>query len=156
MSRPRTLVLVVTLAVVIIVVAVAYTFYLAPAGGHSLTTSTVSTPANLLAITGQLPEATCGEPNGTYGNSSLAINWGNLAPGTKGIQYLCLRNTGTTPVTLTITSNLPASVGKVTSPQIDTILNGGGTEEFEIDLYIASSVQTGPISSFTITLGGGA
>jgi len=138
----------------VIVVAAIFVFVwspIAPASTQS-TTSAISTPPNLYALTGQLPEAFCGQA--TYGNSSLSIDWGNLAPGTEGIQYLCLRNTGTTPITLAVASSLSSSVGRVTSPQGGQILNGGGIELVELDLWLSSSVPTGPIPSFTITLGG--
>jgi hypothetical protein len=148
----------VVIPVILLVVILAAVFAFvwspfAPASTQS-TTSVVSTPANLFAVTGQLPSAYCSHPAGTYANSSLNIDWGNLAPGTEGIQFVCLKNTGTTGITLAVTSNLPAATGKVTSPQAGTLLNGGGIEMIELDLFLSSSVHTGPISSFVITVGG--
>lgn len=138
--------------VAVIVVAVVYVFYFPSSKGQSTTSSFVSTPANLFASTGQLPASYCSQQ--TYSNSSLAINWGNLAPATEGIQYVCLKNTGTTAITLAVSSSLSSSIGRVTTPQAGTILNGGGIEMIELDLWLSSSVQTGPIPSFTITVGG--
>ena len=152
--RLRPLVVAVVL-IAIMAIAVFYVFYLVPSGGSSTTSSTVITPANLLAITGQPPQASCGQPSGTYSNTSLVINWGNLAPDTEGLQYVCLRNTGTTAVTLAVTSNLPSSVGRITSPQAGSVLNGGGTELIEVDLYLTPNASTGPMPGFTITIGGG-
>ncbi|MDA4124750.1 MAG: hypothetical protein OK438_04775 [Thaumarchaeota archaeon] len=117
----------------------------------SSTTSTISTPANLMAAIEPTSQTACaGRP---YSNSSLTINWGNLAPTTEGIQYLCLENTGTTPVTITVGSTLSPSVGRVTSPNSGTVLNGRGIIEVELDLWLTSSVQAGPVSTFTITVG---
>ena len=149
-------VLVAVIAVVILVAAVVAVYLvLSPSGTTtSKTTSVVSTPANLLASTGQLPSAYCSSPSPPYSNSSLAIDWGNLAPGTQGIQFMCLENTGTTPITLAVSSSLSTSIGTVTSPQAGTELNGGGIEMIELDLHLTSNVQIGPIPTFTIAIGG--
>ena len=142
--------------VVVILVAVVVVFVGLPGTTHgsSTTTSTVSTPANLLLATGQTPSSYCSQPTSPYSNSSLTINWGNLAPGTEGIQFVCLKNTGTTAITLAVNSSLTTSTGKVTSPQAGTILYGGAAELIELDLWLTSSVQPGPFQSFTITIGG--
>jgi hypothetical protein len=142
--------------VLIVVVAAVFVFVLSPSGTTTPTTSSVvSTPANLLAVTGQTPSSYCSQPSGgTYSNSSLTINWGNLASGTEGIQFVCLKNTGTTAITLAVSSSLTSSTGKVTSPQAGTILYGGAAELIEVDLWLTSSVQPGPFQSFTVTIGG--
>jgi uncharacterized protein (UPF0333 family) len=115
------------------------------------TSSVVSSAANLVAAIQPTPQTACGGQ--TFSSSSLTINWGNLAPSTEGIQYVCLENTGTTPVTLAVTSTLSPSIGRVASPQAGSILNGRGIIQVELDLWISSSVQPGPISAFTITVG---
>jgi hypothetical protein len=156
LARSRTVLLVAVVVVIVIVIGVAYVEY-KPGGSSQQTTtptSTVQTPANLLVVTGQLPSAYCGQLLSSYRNTSLSIDWGNLAPGTEGIQYLCIENTGTTSVALAVTSNLPSSIGRVTSPQGGTHLNGNGIEMIELDLWLSSGVQSGPIPSFTVTIGG--
>jgi hypothetical protein len=140
--------------VIIVVVLVAYVVYATYPSTQKSTTSVVNTPANLLVVTGQLPSSICYQPSGTYANTSLTINWGNLAPSTEGIQYLCIENTGTTRASLTVSSTLSPTIGRVTSPQAGTILNGKGVEIMELDFWLSSNVQTGPIPSFTITIGG--
>ena len=122
--------------------------------GSSTTTSTVSTPPNLFMATNQTPSSYCSEPTSPYGNSSLTINWGNLAPGTEGIQFVCLKNTGTTSIIIAVDSSLAPSAGKVTSPQAGTVLYGGASELIELDLWLTLSVQPGPFQGFTITIGG--
>lgn len=150
-SKALAAVLVVVLLVVVAAVAVIFLFP-GTLRTNPTTSSTISTPPNLYALTGQAPEAYCGQA--TYSNSSLSIDWGNLAPGTEGIQYLCLRNTGTTSITLAVSSSLSSSVGRVTSPQGGTRLNGGGIELVELDLWVSPNVPTGPIPSFSIKIGG--
>ncbi|MDV3278106.1 MAG: hypothetical protein LYZ69_06530 [Nitrososphaerales archaeon] len=149
----RRLGLIILAFALVVVVFVAYVAYESvPSTQH--TTTVVSTAGNLVAVTGQLPSSSCVQPAGAYGNTSLTINWGNLAPGTEGIQFLCIENTGTIRVNLTVTSTLSTAIGRVTSPEAGTVLNGKGAELMELDLWLSSSVQTGPISSFTITIGG--
>jgi len=140
-------------AVVVVAVAVAAFVYLTyfSAGPTTTSTSVITTPANLAAAIQPTPQTACGGQSFT--NSSLAINWGNLAPGTEGIQYVCVENTGTTPVTLAVASTLAPSIGRVASPQVGSILNGKGIIQVELDLWVSSSVQPGPISAFTITVG---
>jgi hypothetical protein len=57
-------------------------------------------------------------------------------------------------MTLTVSSTLPSSIGRVTSPQVGTKLNGKGIDMIELDVRLQPSVSLGPIQSFTITLGG--
>lgn len=156
-SRGGVSAVVAAIVVVVLVVAAVVVLYfvLAPGGAPVVTTSSiVSTPPHLLASTGQVPSAYCSSPTPPYSNSSLAIDWGNLAPGTEGIQFVCLENTGTTGVTLSVSSSLSSSTGTVTSPQAGTRLNGGGITMVELDLKLSPSIQTGPLPSFTITVGG--
>jgi hypothetical protein len=152
-SKALAAILVVVLVVVVAAVAVFFLFPGTPPTNPT-TSSTISTPANLLAVTGQTTSSYCSQPSGTYSNSSLTINWGNLNPGTEGIQFVCLKNTGTTAITLAMSSSLTPSTGKVTSPQAGTILYGGEAELIELDLWLTSGVQPGPFQSFTITIGG--
>jgi len=142
--------------IVVVIVAALIVFVWSPFGPASTqsTTSALTTPANLLSVTGQTPSSYCSQPSGTYDNKSLTINWGNLAPGTEGIQFVCLKNTGTTAIRLAVNSSLTLSTGKVTSPQAGTLLYGGAAELVELDLWLTSSVQPGPFQSFTITIGG--
>jgi hypothetical protein len=149
----------VAIVVVVLVAAVilVYAFVLAPSSGPATTTTTtsaVSMPPNLFMATNQTPSSYCSQPSSPYSNSSLTINWGNLAPGTEGIQFVCLKNTGTTAITLAVNSSLPTSTGKVTSPQEGTILHGGAAELVELDLWLTSSVQPGPMQGFTVNIGG--
>jgi len=144
----------VVVVVIIVLAVVVFAVFPGTPTNNSTTTSVVNTPANLLAATNQVPSAYCSQPSSPYSNSSLAINWGNLAPGTEGIQFLCIRNTGSTAITLAVSSTLSPSVGAVSSPQAGSLLNGKGIEMIELDLHLSSSVQPGQISSFTITIGG--
>jgi len=144
----------VVLVVILAAAVVVFVGFPGTAHGSSTTTSTVSTPPNLFMATNQTPSSYCSEPSSPYSNSSLTINWGNLAPGTEGIEFVCLKNTGTTAVTLTVSSSLSNSTGKVTSPQAGTILYGGAAKLIELDLWLTTSVQPGPFQSFTITVGG--
>jgi len=146
------------LVVVVVILVVAVVVFVGFPGTpptHPTTTSVVNTPANLQAATNQTPSSYCSQPSSPYSNSSLTINWGgNLAPGTEGIQFLCIRNTGTTGITLAISSSLSPNIGTVRSPQAGSRLNGQGIEMIELDLHLSSNVQPGPIPSFTITIGG--
>jgi len=144
----------VVVIVILVAAVVVFVGFPGAAPGGSTTTSSVSTPANLLMATNQTPSSYCSEPTSPYSSSSLAINWGNLAPGTEGIKFVCIENTGTTAVTLAVNSSLPASTGKVTSPQEGTILYGGASKLIELDLWLTTSVQLGPMQSFTVTIGG--
>jgi hypothetical protein len=148
----------IVVVVVVIIAAVAVVFFLFfPTGVTTTiqsTTSIVNIPASLQASTGQSPSTYCVQPSSPYGNTSLTINWGNLAPGTEGIQFVCLKNTGTAAITLAVDSSLAPSTGKVTSPQAGTILYGGAAELVELDLWLTPSVPPGPFQSFTITIGG--
>ena len=150
-------VLIAGLVVVVVILVVAFVVFVGFPGTpptNPTTTSVVNTPANLQAVTNQVPSAYCSQPSSPYSNTSLTINWGNLAPGTEGIQFLCIRNTGTTGITLAVSSSLSPSVGTVSSPQAGTLLNGQGIEMIELDLHLSSDVQPGPIPNFTITIGG--
>jgi cytoskeletal protein RodZ len=144
--------------VVVVVIIVAALVALVGVPGtqptNPTTTSTVSTPANLQVSTNQNPTSYCSQPTSPYGNSSLTISWGNLAPGTEGIQFVCLKNTGTTATKIAVNSSLTASIGKVTSPQAGTTLYGGAAELVELDLWLTPIVQPGPLQSFTVTIGG--
>ena len=144
----------VVVVVILVAAVVVFVGFPGTAHGSSTTTSTVSTPANLFIATNQTPSSYCSQPTSPYSNSSLTINWGNLAPGTEGIQFVCLKNTGTTAIRITVNSSLTTSTGKVTSPQAGTTLYGGAAELVELDLWLTPSVQQGPLQSFTITLGG--
>ena len=145
-------VLVAILIVVLLVVVAAVVVLLSQGTPPTQpTTSTVSTAANLVVFVQRNPQTACAGQS--YGNSSLAINWGNLAPGTKGIQYMCLENTGNTPVTLAVASTLSSSDGRITSPQAGSVLNGKGILQVELDFWVSSSAQPGPIPAFTITVG---
>ncbi|MDG7007828.1 MAG: hypothetical protein JRN06_06255 [Nitrososphaerota archaeon] len=140
-------------AVVVLLILVVAVVFLSQVGTPSTqpTTSAVSTSANLLVFVQAYPQTPCAGQH--YANSSLAVNWGNLNPGTEGIQYMCLENTGTTPVTLAVTSTLSSSIGRVTSPQAGTVLNGKGILQVELDLWVSPSAQLGQASTFTITVG---
>lgn len=140
------------LIIVLLVVVIAVVF-LSQGGTPPTqpTSSAVGTSANLVAFVQAYPQTACAGQH--YANSSLAINWGSLSPGTKGIQYMCLENTGSTPVTLAVTSTLSPSVGKVTSPQVGSVLNPKGILQVELDLWVSSGAQMGPVSTFTITVG---
>jgi hypothetical protein len=148
--RGLRLLLVAVVVVAVVVAAFVYLTYFS-AGPTTTSSSVISTPANLVAAIQPTPQTACGGQS--FSNSSLALNWGNLAPNTEGIQYVCLENTGTTPVTLAVASTLAPSIGRVTSPQAGTILNGKGILQVELDLRVSSSVQPGPISTFTIMVG---
>ena len=150
----RALIAGVVVAAILVVAVVVFALFPGAPPTNPTSTSAVSTPANLLAVTGETPSTYCIQPSSPYGNTSLSINWGNLAQGTEGIQFVCLKNTGTTAITLTMSSSLSPSTGKVTSPQAGTDLYGGQTELIELDLWLTSGVQPGPIQSFTITIGG--
>jgi hypothetical protein len=145
----RLLVVAVVIAAVL-VAAFVYVFYLS-AGQTTTSSSVISTPANVVAYIQPTPQTACAGQS--YSNSSLVLDWGNLAPGTKGIQYVCLENTGSLPVTLAVSSTLSPSIGRVTSPQAGSVLNGKGIIQVEFDLWLSSNVQQGPISAFTITVG---
>jgi hypothetical protein len=144
----------VVVVVILVAAVVVFVGFPGAAPGSSTTTSSVSTPANLFMATNQTPSSYCSQPSSPYSNSSLTINWGNLAPGTEGIQFVCLKNTGTTAITLAVNSSLPTSTGKVTSPQGGTVLHGGAAELIELDLWLTSSVQPESTQSFTVTIGG--
>jgi hypothetical protein len=144
----------VVVVVILVAAVVVFVGFPGAAPGSSTTASSVSTPANLLMATDQTPSSYCSQPSSPYSNSSLTINWGILTPGTEGIQFVCLKNTGTTAITLAVNSSLPTSTGKVTSPQEGTVLHGGAAELIELDLWLTSSVQPGPTQSFTVTIGG--
>jgi len=151
----RALVAVLVIVVIILVAAVVVFVGLPGASpGSSTTTSAVSTPPNLYIATNQTPSSYCSEPTSPYSNSSVTINWGNLAPGTEGIQFVCLKNTGTTAITLAVSSSLANTTGRVSSPQAGTKLYGGAATLVELDLWLTSSVQQGPMQSFTVTIGG--
>ena len=147
-------VLAVVLIVVLLVVVAAASVLLSQGGipRTQLTTSEVGTSANLVAFVQTYPQTACAGQH--YTNSSLAVTWGTLNPGTKGIQYMCLENTGAKPVTLAVTSTLSPSIGRVTSPQAGSVLNPNGIIQVELDLWVSSSAQTGPVSAFTKTVGG--
>jgi len=145
------LLLVAVVVVAVVVAAFVYLTYFSAGPTTTTSSSVITTPANLVAAIQPTPQTACGGQSFT--NSSLAINWGNLAPGTEGIQYVCLENTGTTPVTLAVASTLAPSIGRVASPQAGSVLNGKGILQVELDLWVSSSVQPGPISAFTITVG---
>jgi len=152
-SRAVAAIVVVVLVAVVAVLVV----FVVPSLGTSTTqttTSAVSTPPNLFMAANQTPSSYCSEPTSPYGNSSLTINWGNLAPGTEGIQFVCLKNTGTTAITLAVGSSLANSTGRVSSPQAGTKLYGGAALLVELDLWLTPSVQLGPFQSFTVTIGG--
>lgn len=147
----KALAVVMIVALFVVVAAAAVLFSQGGTPPAQPTTSTVSAGANLVAFVQQYPQTACaGQP---YSNTSLAVDWGNLAPGTKGIRYMCLENAGATPVTLAVTSTLPPSVGRITSPQAGMVLNGRGILQVELDLWVSSSAQQGPISTFSITVG---
>lgn len=141
------------LIILLIVVAALAVFFLSRGGTspNQSVSSAVTTPPNLAAFIQPTPQTACAGQS--FSNSSLTINWGNLAPSTEGIQYMCLENTGTTPVTLAVASTLSPSIGRITSPQVGNVLNGGGIIQVELDLWLSPSVQPGPISAFTITVG---
>jgi hypothetical protein len=149
--RGLRLLLVAVVVVAVVVAAFVYLTYFSAGPTTTTSSSVITTPANLVAAIQPTPQTACGGQSFT--NSSLAINWGNLAPGTEGIQYVCLENTGTTPVTLAVASTLAPSIGRVASPQTGSVLNGKGILQVELDLWVSSSVQPGPISAFTITVG---
>lgn len=152
--RPGISLRLVAIAVLALVVVLAgvFVFVWSPfAMSPTSTTSPVSTTPDLVAVVQPTPQTACGDQ--TYSNTSLSINWGNLAPGTEGIQYVCLENAGTAPVTLAVSSTLSPSIGRVTSPEAGSILNGKGIIQVELDLWISPSIQPGPISAFTITVG---
>jgi hypothetical protein len=142
----------IAVVIVLVVVAAVFVFVWSPfTTSNKNTTSTVSPAANLVAFVQPTPQTACaGQP---FSNTSLSINWGNLAPGTEGIQYLCLKNAGTAPISVAVASTLSTSIGRVTSPQAGTTLNGNGIIQVELDLWVSSNVQPGPISAFTITVG---
>ena len=145
-------VLAAVLIVVLLIVVTAVAVFLSQGGtSPSSATSAVNASGSLAAFVQSYPQTACAGQ--AYSNSSLTINWGNVAPGTKGIQYMCLENTGTAPVTLAVTSTLSPSVGKITSPQAGSVLNPHGILQVELDLWLSSSVQPGPLSAFTITVG---
>lgn len=147
----RVLAAVLTVVILVVVAVVLGFLALGMTSTGQPTTSAISTPANLVAFVQAYPQTPCAGQS--YANTSLDINWGNLSPGTKGIQYMCLENTGTAPVTLTVASTLPPSIGRVTSPQTGSVLNGKGILQVELDLWVSSSAQLGPTSAFTITVG---
>ena len=152
-------VLVAILVVVIIVGAAVAVFLLFLPTNITITTngqstSGISIPAALQASMNQTPSSYCSQPTSPYGNSSLTVSWGNLAPGTEGITFICLKNTGTTAVKISVNSSLATSTGKVTSPQAGTTLYGGAAMLVELDLWLTLSVQPGLLPSFTITIGG--
>lgn len=149
--RGLRLLLVAVVVFAVVVAAFVYLTYFSAGPTSTTSSSVITTPANLVAAIQPTPQTACGGQS--FSNSSLAINWGNLASGTEGIQYVCLENTGTTPVTLAVASTLAPSIGRVTSPQAGSVLNGKGILQVELDLWVSSSVQQGPISAFTITVG---
>lgn len=117
--------------------------------------TTVLPQASLLAVTGQIPSSICGSTTLTYTSAGLALNWGNLTDGSEGIQFLCIKNNGTAPATLSVTSSLPISLGSITSPQQGRTLNAGGIVLVELDFWLSPSAPLGRVPSFTITIGGG-
>jgi hypothetical protein len=84
-----------------------------------------------------------------------AISWGNLSPGTAANKTVYVKNTGTVPVTLTMTNEnwTPATANSVLTlswNRQNTVLNAGQTASATLTLTAASS--TGSLTSFTFNI----
>jgi hypothetical protein len=97
---------------------------------------------------------------GVYSDSGCtqnctSINWGSLYPGNSTSITVYVKNTGTIPITLTMTTNswTPTNASEcltITWDQEDTILNAGA--EVPAHLTLTADLDTGNLTDFSVNI----
>jgi len=97
---------------------------------------------------------------GVYSDSGCtqnctSINWGSLYPGNSTSITVYVKNTGTIPITLTMTTNswTPTNASEcltITWDQEDTILNAGA--EVPANLTLTADLDTGSLTDFSVNI----
>ncbi len=108
---------------------------------------------NLFAdVTGITSTTTCStQPSTSYTDTGLSVSWPNVQQGTGGSVYICLKNTGSGPDTLSFTpGTLPTGV-TFASPQQSASLASGGFVLVQLTLTAATTATIGGFS-FTLTI----
>jgi len=88
-----------------------------------------------------------------------AINWGTLSPGNTTTKTVYVKNTGSTPITLTMTTGswTPTTVNTkitLTWNQQNTVLNAGQSIAANLTLTVASDATSITTFSFNIIITG--
>lgn len=127
--------------------------------------------SGLLASSGSLPNSSQSVPSdgnvltinvGAYTNSQCttnctSINWSTVAPGNTTTKTIYIKNTGTTSVSLSLTSSnwSPTNAGSFITlswNKEDSILAPGNSTAATLSLYVSQSITGITTFSFTVVI----